>query len=216
VDAQSVKAILHKRLHAEKRWEDYLLIREALKRDGIAPAQAWRYAAKEFPPLDGSPPEIDQLNAKIGVDEQAREDPRPTPPPPPAAVSEKGWIEYSRSVSDQSVGTSEIWAKLIHAVHKQNRSAGTREISEWVARNAIIPIALISADDVPDTTALGLLKWVQQSTVNYSEFVKTVWSKTMPKESTLNAEGRFADDGRLQLAMLDEFEATFDEQGKAA
>ena len=48
--------------------------------------------------------------------------------------------------------------------------------------------------------------WVSESDASYGEFLKNIWSKTIPSKTEIERAGRFSDDGREQLALLDEFE----------
>lgn len=55
------KTRLRERLSSEGRWNDFVRVRESLKRDGVAPDQAWLRAADQFPPIaaESSPPAAD-------------------------------------------------------------------------------------------------------------------------------------------------------------
>lgn len=108
------------------------------------------------------------------------------------------------AVSNQSGGLRRLAKKV-----DTSRAAGVRSIAEWVFENAFSDAADIDVDSVPSRGAVGLLEWVQKGAANYSQFIATIWSKLLPTKGQLDAEARFADDGRVQLAMLDEFEASW-------
>lgn len=56
------KSAFHKRIHSERRWEQYIAHREAIKKmlvdNGLSINLAWRVASFSFQPLNGNPHEI--------------------------------------------------------------------------------------------------------------------------------------------------------------
>lgn len=237
----TAKAALHRRLHAEGRWQEYVLIREQLKREGVSPYQAWKIAAQQFPPLDGSPMEVESpvragmpkrrkakagqpdtkgaaaeeffLDGSVGIEEDGGDaeggeldDGPPRPPDPPTSRAGK-WVIYSKAVRSELLSAEDHWNELVSGVDR-SRQAGIRQIAEWVFNHHLVPLHEIAADDVPSMGALSLLKWVRSSPANYSEFIRSIWSKMLPTRSQIETEGRFADDGRKQFSLLSEFEAS--------
>ena len=115
-----------------------------------------------------------------------------------------GVVSESVASARQSIDLREI-SKAIDP----SKKAGVRAVAEWVFQNAFSEADEIAPDLVPSRGALGLLVWVQASPTNYSEFIRTIWAKLLPSKGQLESEARFNDDGREQLKLLEEFEASF-------
>lgn len=227
---QDDKAAFHSRIHAEGRFPEYSAVREQLKRDGVDPRDAWRYAASQFPPLDGSPLEvtvpvtplsslkIEKSEASEGLEPVAEEKAagavvvKPGPPVPPKAPTVhgngKGWTLFSKGVLGATVKDEE-WMKIAEQVPRE-RSAGALAVADWVFNHAILPPEMIDPEQVPSLGALGLLRSVRSSPKNYDGFISNIWSKLLPNRGQLDAESRFNDDGRVQLGMLADFEKSLD------
>lgn len=64
-----LKKALNNRLKSDGYWDSYNKLRDFLKRNGVSESIAWKVAAYQFPPKDGSTPEIvgDELYAEIAV-----------------------------------------------------------------------------------------------------------------------------------------------------
>ena len=103
---------------------------------------------------------------------------------------------------------SVIPQRLLSGVNK-HKTASVRDVAQWVFENSQTMLDSIAPDDVPSRGALGLLVWVQASPASYAEFIRTIWAKLLPSKGQLESEARFNDDGREQLTMLEEFEASF-------
>jgi len=231
---REVKVALNQRLHAEKRFDDYVVERERLKRDGVSNRDAWRIAAQKFPPLDGSPVEVDPPGETAVKREPAAASEQPEEffldgeawsgdethqetTPEPIELKGQGPYQYTRTIqpSPAPPGNSHTIKELIDAIGSE-RQAGEREVAQWVFNNAITPFESLDPLDVPSLGALQLLRWVQTSTTNYTEFIRSIWSKMLPNKSQLDLENRFNDDGRKQFQLLEEFERSLNEGSAAA
>lgn len=94
-----------------------------------------------------------------------------------------------------------------------SQSAGAYEVAAWVFNNAKNDWPDIDAANVPSRGAIRLLEWVTKCDTNYSNFVRSIWSKTIPTKSTIESESnRHTDDGRQQVEMLEGFAADLLEQ----
>jgi hypothetical protein len=97
------------------------------------------------------------------------------------------------------------WQKLADQVDPKTDCSTVQSI-QFAFDYAGLPPAEILPDEVPSLGALRLLKWASESESNYGEFIKSIWSKTIPNKAEIERGGRFTDDGREQFALLDEFE----------
>jgi hypothetical protein len=240
------------RIHAEKRWDEFVAIREQLKREDVSASKAWRLAARHFPPLDGSPHEVDFSDlpplpgSPAAVAAAAKQKAKPSlspaadgdwyidgaatysdedsqqpvadvvakssiPVPPPAPKS-GGWTDYAKATKEgldnqqrEEKGTLDEWRALFNSV-PADRRAGTREIADWVFNNSDSHPGGIDADKVPCRGAVRLLRSIQDSAANYQEFIRTLWSKTMPTKSQLDHEGRATDGSKRVLSRMLQFE----------
>jgi hypothetical protein len=261
------KTEFNKRLYAEGRWDEYFRYREGLVHDATQagiPAKdirrvAWKIAAQNFPPLDGSPHEIvlhgelEKFNGlmagKVATPASLSEPPpkQPTilpvvkkiarkrfsfktapqkeeppkeppkeaepedvaPPPLPKLPSRGGgWTDYGDIAVNGLKDITKTWASL-RAHVELARNASAMQVINWVFKNADSQPDEIDAASVPDRGALRLLRWVQASDNNYGDFMRTNWVKCIPDKRVLEWESNFADDGRKQLQMLEDFERTF-------
>ena len=82
--------------------------------------------------------------------------------------------------------------------------------------NAGTAPAAIKPDEVPSHGSLRMLAWVQRSDADYGEFIRNIWSKTIPSKTEIERGGRFFDDGReLDDSIWEEFEADMKAQAEA-
>lgn len=227
---RDAKVALTRRLHAEKRFDDYVVERERLKQSGISNRDAWRIAAQKFPPLNGSPIEVEspagtvaivaQPAESVAADElfldgeawSRNESPADVTLEPITVKGTAGsGFKHERAVEPTLVPAEGVTITALIAAIGSERHAGEREVAQWVFNNALVPLEALDPVSVPSLGALKLLQWVKTSGANYTEFVRSIWSKMLPNKSQLDLENRFNDDGRKQLQMLDEFERSFNE-----
>jgi hypothetical protein len=97
------------------------------------------------------------------------------------------------------------WDKLVGKIDL-SKTCSTLQSVTWVFDNAGVEPSRIDPTSVPSKGSLRMLKWVQTSDSNYNEFIRSIWSKTIPSKTEIERAGRFSDDGRTQIALLDEFE----------
>ena len=93
------------------------------------------------------------------------------------------------------------WDALIAAAPK--KPAGAAPVAQWVFDNIDVPANMIDRDTIPSTGAVGLLNWVRADEKNKGEFYKTIWSKTLPSKTEIDATSRFNDDGREVMSVID-------------
>lgn len=243
------KSKFNTRVHNEHRWDEFLKLREDLKRQGVKPIVAWRLAAQSFPPLDGSPleiapPPIDQLPPHMrnpgctGTISPTAEQPHAAEA---STVEDQGsvidgsgwWVDENGEVVDAEVRPPEVKSRggytpvqpeiipssvLAENNYIEELVAGMDateikalpQVLHWVFNNKLTPIRKLKREDIPGTGALAMLQWAQSSATNYNTFLN-IWAKMLPTKSDLDKEGRFADDGRAVLSMLDAFEASLKE-----
>ncbi len=108
----------------------------------------------------------------------------------------------------------EAWQRLAEGVDPK-RTCSTFQSILWIFDNAGKSPTEIEPDEVPSLGTLMHLKLVQRSDADYGEFLKNIWSKTIPSKTEVDRGGRFFDDGRTELKLLDEFEAELKAQAEA-
>lgn len=225
---KDVRVRLNQRMAAEGRWEEYCQRRVQLKRDGVDPALAWRIICNLMPPLDGSPPE-----ARVGADLEPivtkYMDTLPEVPMQPELGHREGYLDIQAGTA-KSMATPEHekfveevkeakknwkteWQNLANYV-PVTRVAQELDVVKWVFNNAGTPPELLRADEVPSRGALKYLEHVQSSPINYSDFVRTNWSKILPDKKQMEYEARFSDDGRRVTDQLDRFLESIEEDGE--
>jgi hypothetical protein len=215
-----IKGPLNSRLKAEGYWNEYNQLRAHLIREGVPPELAWRVAAFPFQPKDGSPAEIvaDPMYAEIEA--KWKNGSYPTPPEfetfPNGATNftkskkpTRKAVEAAAEVKNAPSKWKAKWRAL--AAQVGQRSASELEEIRWVASNYLTDVSEIEPDDVPSRGALGMLSWVQESSANYGDFLRSNYTKIIPDRKTIEYEQRFNDDGRV-LDLLDEFQRTFENE----
>ena len=95
------------------------------------------------------------------------------------------------------------------------RTCSTVQSIQWVYDNAGTAPAAIKPEEVPSHGSLRMLAWVQRSDADYGEFIRNIWSKTIPSKTEIERGGRFHDDGRELFSMLDDFEESLKQQAAA-
>lgn len=97
------------------------------------------------------------------------------------------------------------WDALTAAAPK--KPAGAALVAQWVFDNMEVSASEITCEGIPSAGAVGLLRWCREDVKNRGEFYKTIWSKTLPSKTEIDATSRFNDDGREVLGVLDRVEA---------
>lgn len=182
---QETKSGLRARLEAEGRWGQFVRRREEFKRlDGLAPAEAWARAAAEFAPIGA-------MDAPIPTSPLPALPPtRPAPATPPAVPAPPTALDERATLSGLAVAA-------------KARKAPESEWVRWVARNFLMPVGELDPEEVPDPGAPGMLLWAR---MDPERFYTQVWPRLMPTKQQLDAEARFADDGRSIQSLLAQFE----------
>lgn len=171
---------LRTRLLREGRWDAYQIEYEQLKDSGCSAKQARDAAAAKFPRLDER--QLEEIN-------QER-------------------VQAEQKQATQNRQQEELLVQLV--LLAADRDANERAVVSWVFENALVPLELLDPDSIPSKGALGLWRWVNITPTNYTEFVKTVWSKLLPSRTQTDSEGGPTDDGRDLFPLLDEFTREFE------
>lgn len=192
---QADKIALQNRLAAEGRWDAFVARRRELEAARIecgggtqteakrAQDESWAEAAAEFSvsAAPEAPPE-QPTGAESLAASQAKA----------PAVTHPG---------DADDPDAAVWTKL--AVQVQGKKSHKRQEVDWVAQHVDVPVSALRFDQIPSASALSLLRWVRSSTGNRDDFFKNIWTKLMPNRSVSDADGRFQDDGRHVISLID-------------
>lgn len=166
-----------------------------------ASMRRWPVSVDEDTGIQTVLPEVKEVVEEMRAGAPDRQKPRDS------AVSSR-----SSSPSEAS-GTPERAGKTLLALKElenRPRSASTKAIVDWVFEN--LPIAHeVMPEDCPSPGAWGLLQDLQMDRQFRQTFQTSVWLKSMPNQSQLEAAARFADDGRQVLGVLDKIEAAAQE-----
>lgn len=98
------------------------------------------------------------------------------------------------------------WQELHDAV-ELGRTADAYEVARWVADRMATGPSEIDPASVPSRGALVMLFNVQNEPGGYDKFIRDVLTKTMPKQSQIDAAAKSHDDNRPILSRLEAFEA---------
>lgn len=253
---------LRNRLEHEGRLQAFKEFRESIRgvlvANGIPENSVWRVAALLFPPLDGSPHEVDcpdhyvQIADALGLFGTSQKPAGPSkipeqnlnlldtdtaePREEDFAISGESWSEspaaplppqpslppappliIARPAVAHGVQTAAMTAKsqrdaafsdLFERVDRKKRCK-PYDMVQWVFEHAGINPGSLDPGEVPSAGALRYLQLVQESNVAYAEFMKTLYSKTIPDKRQLDYEAKQREDGTAQLKLLDQFDAEF-------
>jgi hypothetical protein len=183
-----VKVQIRKWAEESGLWEQFVYVRERLKRDGVPAADAWLVAAQE---LDGEKwgvvcPSVssDDLphgrSLKTGVSE---------------SFDRVEMVSEDVEVLDRVVGSSPT--KALFA----GKKVATVKVVEWVASN--MQVIDVSPGDAPSSEAWGMLVWARRSPMNESQFWGSIYAKLLPSRSQIEAEQRYSDNGVRMEEMAD-------------
>lgn len=208
------KTAFNQRIAAEGRFEQYAAVREELKRNSVSDRLAWRIASQLFPPLNGSPHEVsltpeeqaacDAALAELKVEKLDGTTGVVAPPPPPK-MEKSGFTHYAKSAKAAAEGSAEWhkhWTELAKKVDA-TKQANAHESILWVLANCLIPPDELTPEQIPDRGTLTMMKWVQSNPANLSEFMRTLFAKTIPDKKQLEFESRRRDDGRMLFERID-------------
>lgn len=114
---------------------------------------------------------------------------------PPSAVKIVGY-----KANDVPDGISKL-AKSVPA----DRKASETEVARWVFENQPVAWDDLDPNGIPCRGAIGLLAYAKGG-ANYGSFIQQVWSKILPSKQQLLRGGGFNDDGRENLALIEQFD----------
>ena len=148
-------------------WEEFVVLRESLKRKGLSANDAWLRAAQMLAPDRwGEPPVEEQEERVVAVEE----------PSPPA--------DLPRVRGGGDGAPAEVFG---------GKKVATVRVVEWVASN--LQVSDVGPGDAPSSEAWGMLVWARRSPVNESQFWGQIYAKLLPSRSQIEAEQRYSEDG---------------------
>lgn len=137
------------------------------------------------------------------------------PPPLPKLENSDNWIKYDRGIRKVATAMAasaadkrQAFEQLFEAVDRKKRCK-PYDMVQWVFEYAGINPAAITPEEVPSAGALKYLQLCQENPSAYAEFMKSLYSKTIPDKRQLEHEARQRDDGQTQLRLLDSFDEQF-------
>jgi hypothetical protein len=239
--AYTPKSAFNKRIHRERRWDEWINHREQVKKlpayKGVKAGIIWQVASFEFQPLDGSPHEIPrtpeiakyldntsraEVAAELGADEPAAAPIADTAPvieaPPIPTKGNAGWKVYARNLSNNATNAAasatkrdEVWAKLAYEVDRTKRCA-ILEAADWIYQNMGTPPELLTAGEVPSPGALWHLRDLQENVSTRQDFLRTWMVKTIPDKRQMEFESKRNQGSTKIFGILDQFDEQFAEE----
>lgn len=98
------------------------------------------------------------------------------------------------------------WNAVAAEVDPKRIPKSALTILQWIYNNSGTPPTKLLPADIPGLGALRHLQLIQSSTAEYSAFVNSIWSKTIPSRAEIDRAAKEADDGGELLDLLDEFD----------
>ena len=155
---------------AANLWEEFVVLREKLKRQGVGANDAWVRAAQMLAPDRwGEPPVEAEAEDQVGEGGGGA-----APPVSPD-------LPHGRVVDG---APAEVFG---------GKKVATVRVVEWVASN--MQVSDVGPGDAPSSEAWGMLVWARRSPVNESQFWGSIYAKLLPSRSAIEAEQRYSDDG---------------------
>lgn len=93
------------------------------------------------------------------------------------------------------------------------KEANPLEIVQWVFDH--IDVDEATPDMAPSPGAWSLLVEVRANKSLKADFYKTIWAKTLPSRSQLEIQEAFKDDGRRQIALIDQIRGLEEDDAEA-
>lgn len=163
-----VKARIKRWAESTNRWDEFVKVRESLKKGGVSPSDAWLAAAQTMDPATwGAAPSVAPVSEPVKPSEPAK------PVDLPHVMSE---------VVD-GAGKAVFGGKKVPTIR----------VVEWVASN--LQVEDVGPQDAPSSEAWGMLVWARRSPVNESQFWGSIYAKLLPSRSQLDGLERQMDDG---------------------
>lgn len=147
-------------------WEEFVVLRESLKRKGMSANDAWLRAAQMLAPDRWGEPPVEAEKEQGEVVEAAA---------PPDLPHGRGGGEGA---------PAEVFG---------GKKVATVRVVEWVASN--LQVSDVGPGDAPSSEAWGMLVWARRSPVNESQFWGQIYAKLLPSRSQIEAEQRYSEDG---------------------
>lgn len=160
-----VKARIKRWAESTNRWDEFVKVREGLKRDGVSPSDAWLAAAQVMDSATWGESKVVPVRT-----EPVRE---VLPADLPQVRSEV--VDGARR---------EVFG---------GKKVPTVKVVEWVASN--LQVEDVGPSDAPSSEAWGMLVWARRSPVNESQFWGSIYAKLLPSRSQLDGLERQMDDG---------------------
>jgi hypothetical protein len=178
---------------------DFMLIREGLKKQGMDPRQASIEAERQARALPG--PTGNRFH--YGADIQNADERDVTLKLAQIAYKAGDKLDKPKASDDP-----------VKALSRQlvGKQAKLPEILSWIYNNAASDLNDLDPDEIPSAGALYHLKHVQTDSRAYGEFLQ-IWAKLIPTKQQIDMEERFRDDGRKTLSTIDIVMAELDLDG---
>jgi hypothetical protein len=119
--------------------------------------------------------------------------------------------EAERAQKEAEASKAEAREQRLRKKIDKKRTATTRQVLEWVANNLGMHTEDIDPASVPCWAAYEIWKLASQSPERAWAFYTTLWAKVIPAKGLADTESAFADDGRKQLDLLDQFMGSWDD-----
>jgi hypothetical protein len=223
---RDVKSVVMSRLRKEGNYNLWLRLRGALVGHGVPAAVAWKAATFPFPPQDGSPLEIVADPAYAEIARNWRNGAYPKPPE--FEMHSNGvtinfdkfkdkpseeFVEAAKKLKKAPEDWNQKWRDLSALVEVENADPVVEV--QWVVANRWTAPEDIDSETVPSKAAVAKLSWVQESSANFGDFMRTFECKLLPDKKTVEYEARFKDDGRT-LDLCEEFDRQFELEQQGA
>ena len=167
------------------QWEAFVKRREALKGQGVEPADAWAQAYQEVT----SGVAVSGVGDSVGDGGDAGD------------CDDGGRHGVSASVEGVGKSGAPDSVGRVSADVFQGRTCSITKTVEWVAKQMMVEEP--RAEDAPSMEAWSMLCWARRSNQNEAQFWGQIWAKMMPSKQQLEAAERLSDDGSLVVELID-------------
>lgn len=87
--------------------------------------------------------------------------------------------------------------------------ASTPECVSWVAKHMMVSDP--NPENAPSSEAWSMLCWAKRNNQNEAQFWGQIYTKLMPSRNQLESEGKYKDDGRRVLGIIDRLKKELDD-----
>lgn len=205
--AVETKKAFRERLEKERRYKQFVDRREALIKAGTPRALVWKKLMfeSEFSleprnePVELEPEVsvddgqgLSEASGEVANDAEAIET-DPEPDRPPVAQDDEARDLIAAAYERLTAATAGRPTDGVDYV----------KMVQWVFNHVSMPLEEIDAKAVPCTGAVGLLKWVRESSTNTNEFYKSIWPRTLPSRSQMGDGKNSGAEAEPTLELID-------------